>query len=274
MQELHPCFSGRAHARYARIHLPVARDCNLGCNYCERLIGGASYHSYRPAVCDRIIAPTEALACVKGYCGAGELRVAGIAGPGEPLYNEETFQTLQLIGRSFPRLILCLSTNGLLLSNSLSRLIELGVGMVTVTVNTVDPGTAGAIYSHAIVDGHVLKGRAAAKAIVDSQIPGVRRAAGAGLLVKVNTILMPGINQDEIAQVARAAREAGACIQNVIPLIPLGGLRDRRPPSCFELSQARREAAAHLEQFTRCRQCRADSVGVPGKTDSVLNVTY
>jgi len=259
--------------QHARIHLPVARNCNLGCNYCERLIGGASYHTYRPAVCDRIISPAEALSCIKKYLRPSDLKVAGIAGPGEPLYNEETFRTLRLIRSSFPQLILCLSTNGLLLSQELPRLLDLGVTTVTVTVNTINAETADTIYSHAIINGRLLRGRTAAKAIVDRQIPGVKRAADAGLLVKVNTILMPAINEEEIGQIARAARDAGAHIQNIIPLIPLGKFSSLRPPSCPELMEARREAGRFLEQFTRCRQCRADSVGVPGHLDSVLELS-
>ena len=263
--------SEQAHMQHARIHLPVARNCNLGCNYCERLIGGASYHTYRPAVCDRIISPAEALCCIRECLTTSELKVAGIAGPGEPLYNEETYSTLRLIHSSYPRLILCLSTNGLLLSENLSRLTDLGVTTVTVTVNTVNPGTAGTIYSHAIIDGHLLRGTAAAQAIVERQIPGVIRAASAGLLVKVNTILMPGINEEEMGQIARAARDAGACIQNIIPLIPLGRFASLRPPSCPELREARHDAGRFLDQFTRCRQCRADSVGIPGRRDSTLD---
>lgn len=273
MQELHPCFSEQAHTRHARIHLPVARDCNLGCNYCERLIGGASYHTYRPAVCDRILSPAEALACTKEYARISELKVAGIAGPGEPLYNEETYRTLGLIHSSYPQLMLCLSTNGLLLSQRLPRLVELGVSTVTVTVNTIDPKTAGTIYRHAVIDGHLLRGRAASEAIVGRQIPGVRRAANAGLLVKVNTILMPGINEDEIGRIARAAQDAGACIQNIVPLIPLGGFSSLRPPSCPELREAREKAGRFLDQFTRCRQCRADSVGIPGHLDQTLELS-
>ena len=273
MQNIHPCFSEQAHVRYARIHLPVARDCNLGCNYCERLIGGASYHSYRPAVCERLVSPAEALSLVRIYATRGDLKVAGIAGPGEPLYNEPTYETLRLIRRSFPELLLCLSTNGLLLSKSIPRLRDLGVSTVTVTVNTINTNTARKLYSHATIDGRLLKGEAAADAVVKSQMPGVARAADAGILVKVNTILIPDINAPEVGLIAHAARDAGACIQNITPLIPLGRFRSLRPPSCLELWKARQDAGRFLDQFTRCRQCRADSVGVPGHLDSTLELS-
>jgi len=67
--EKHLCYSHSARFKYGRIHLPVAPECNLGCNYCERRIGGVTYHSYRPAVTDRILTPEEALSEVAQYVG-------------------------------------------------------------------------------------------------------------------------------------------------------------------------------------------------------------
>lgn len=156
--ECHPCFSESAHSSYGRIHLPVARLCNLGCRYCERSMGGPSYHSYRPAVCDRLVSPGEALELVEKYSRDHRLRVIGIAGPGEPLFNHETFETLELVGSAFPGRILCLSTNGLLLPRHAETLDQLGVSTVTVTINTLRPGTAERIYRHAIVGREVIRG--------------------------------------------------------------------------------------------------------------------
>jgi hypothetical protein len=63
------------------------------------------------------------------------LSVIGIAGPGDPLANEETFRTLELVGKEFPELTLCLSTNGLRLPENVDRLKRLGVKFITVTMN-------------------------------------------------------------------------------------------------------------------------------------------
>ena len=43
------------------------------------------------------------------------IKVVGIAGPGEPLANEETFETLRRLHEQYPDVIKCISTNGLLL---------------------------------------------------------------------------------------------------------------------------------------------------------------
>jgi nitrogen fixation protein NifB len=218
-------------------------------------------------VCDEILSPVEALELVDRHFREEELKVIGIAGPGEPLYNEETFQTLELLGSRYPEKIFCLSTNGLLLPTLAEELKRLDVSTVTVTINTLRPGTAEKIYRHALIGGELLVGRDAAEAITSSQIEGVRKAADLGINVKVNTILMPGINQDEVGEIARNARIAGACIQNITPLIPIGEMRDGTAPTCRELILAREQGGQYLEQFRLCRQCRADSVGVPGRGD-------
>jgi nitrogen fixation protein NifB len=233
------------------------------------VVGGPSYHSYRPAVCDRILSPAEALELVDSRSREEELKVIGIAGPGEPLFNEETFQTLELLGSRYPERIFCLSTNGLLLPARAEELDRIGVSTVTVTINTLRPDTAEKIYRHAFVGGEHLFGSDAARAITSSQIEGVRTVADLGIKVKVNTILMPGINQDEVGEIARNARMAGACIQNITPLIPTGDMKDKAAPTCRDLILAREQGGAYIDQFRLCRQCRADSVGVPGRGDGL-----
>jgi len=146
--EKHPCYSHSAHFKYGRIHLPVAQDCNLGCNYCERLIGGMTYHTYRPAVAQKILTPEEALTKVSRYVENKSLTAVGIAGPGEPLYNRSTFETLRLVHDNFPQLMLCLSTNGLLLPKYVERIQDLGVQSLTMTLDTIDPKVGKKIYAY------------------------------------------------------------------------------------------------------------------------------
>ncbi len=65
------------------------------------------------------------------------MKVVGIAGPGDPLANPKTFETFELVKKEFPEMHLCLSTNGLLLTEHLDRLVNLGVHSVTVTINAL-----------------------------------------------------------------------------------------------------------------------------------------
>lgn len=263
--EKHPCYSHAAHFRYGRIHLPVAPECNLGCNYCERQVGGMTYHNYRPAVADRILTPPEALAAVTQHIEAANLTVAGIAGPGEPLCNPAAFEALRLVRSRYPDLMLCLSTNGLLLPECAHELHGLGVCTLTVTLNAVEPEVGEQIYAYVERDGAVLTGREAAQVLLENQLAGIERCAGLGMAVKVNSILIPGVNDGgHLEEVARTVKGLGAHVQNITPLIPLGRFGHLQAPSCGELRWTRFRCERIIRQFRLCQQCRADSVGIPG----------
>ncbi|MEA4892524.1 MAG: radical SAM protein [Peptococcaceae bacterium] len=257
----HPCFGEKAHSRYGRIHLAVAPKCNLRCGYCDRKYDCPN--ESRPGVASRIISPEEAvLATGRALKGEPRLRVAGIAGPGEPLANPETFETLALLRRAFPQLMLCVSTNGLLLPEALERLHSLGLGALTVTVNTLRPQTAARIYGEA---EELLPGEGGLSGFLARQRQGIAAAAGLGIAVKINTVLIPGVNEEETEEIAGLAAELGASIMNIMPLIPQGAFGSLPRPSRELLAACRRRAGRFLPQLTCCVQCRADACGVPGE---------
>ena len=77
-----------------------------------------------------------------------ELRVVGIAGPGDPFANPvQTMETLRLIRKEFPEMLLCVSTNGLNLAPYVAELKELDVTHVTVTMNSLKPEVLEKIYA-------------------------------------------------------------------------------------------------------------------------------
>jgi len=189
--------------------------------------------------------------------------VAGIAGPGEPLANEETFETLRLLHASLPKLLLCLSTNGLELERRLPDLLAAGLSALTITINTTSVETASKLYGWARLDGQRLLGRMAAPEILRQQWRGLAAAGQAGLLVKVNSILIPEINADDLPAVARRAAALGAHRHNITPLIPRGRLRDARPPTQAEVTSLQDACSRWLPQFRGCTQCRADAIVPP-----------
>jgi nitrogen fixation protein NifB len=134
--------------------------------------------------------------------------VVGIAGPGDPLANmTRTFRTLELVRDQLPDLKLCLSTNGLMLPDAVDRLLEVGVDHVTVTINTLDADIAGQIYAWLWLDGERYSGREAGEILIARQLEGVRRLTAAGVLVKINSVLIPGINDGGMAEVGRRLRK-------------------------------------------------------------------
>lgn len=264
----HPCCSPEAHFRAGRLHLPVARKCNISCNYCDRRIGIAmsnQSHSYRPSVASTILTPQQALELVSNHEEQKWLKVAGIAGPGEPLFNRETFETLELLHKAYEELMLCVCTNGLLLPDCAEELAELGVKVITITINAVDERIAGKIYTFVEYEGKRLHGLEASRLLLSKQLGGIESALHANMLVKINSILVPGINDRHMVEVAREVSKRGAHIQNITPLIPLAGFKALRSPALQEIQSIRDTCEQFLPQFRHCRQCRADSIGIPGR---------
>jgi nitrogen fixation protein NifB len=197
------------------------------------------------------------------------LRVVGIAGPGEALANEETFESLKLVHERHPELIKCVASNGLYLAERIDDLIKVGVSSVTVTINAFDPQVGAKIYSWVRYHNKTYRGEEGAKILIENQFKGVEAASKKGLIVKVNTVLIPEINADQIEPIAKLAAEKGAILMNIIPMIPLYKFADLKAPECKELEEARAIAEKYLPQFRLCKQCRADACGVPGKEESM-----
>lgn len=259
----HPCFSTRRHGKAGRIHLAVAPECNISCNYCVRKFDCAN--ESRPGVTSKILTPHEAVQRVhlaKESTIGPYLNVTGIAGPGEPLANEATITTLALIKENFPDMILCLSTNGLLLPEKLKTLLELGVSHVTVTLNTLKPQTAAKIYTYVRWQGQILIGQQAGTLLLQNQLQGIETAAKAGLLVKVNTVVIPGINDQELLDIALLVKQKGVHLHNLLPLIPQGKFAKRPAPTRTDIRKYQQELSEVLPQMSHCQQCRADAIGI------------
>ena len=270
----HPCYSQSGHHRYARMHLPVAPACNLQCHYCNRKFDCSN--ESRPGVSSSLLTPAQAVAKARMVAAAiPQLSVVGIAGPGDPLANMgRTFQTLELLREQLPDVKLCLSTNGLMLPDAADRLIDVGVDHVTVTVNTLDPDIAAQIYAWIWLDGERYSGREAGQILVARQLAGIQRLTERGVLVKINSVLIPGINDTALHDVSRKMREMGAFIHNIMPLISrpehgtVFGLNGQPEPDTEMVNEVRQRCGELMPQMTHCQQCRADAIGMLGEDRS------
>ena len=260
----HPCYSAESQHKYARMHVPVAPACNIQCNYCNRLYD--CVNESRPGVTSEILAPDQVLAKIAAVRSSlDNLAVIGIAGPGDALANwEQTRQTLMEVRRHHPDLIPCLSTNGLMLPHYAQEIVDLGVRHATVTVNSVDPVLSEKIYAHIEWGGKRLHGRSAMQRLLDNQLTGIRLLAGRGVLIKVNIVMIPGVNEDQIPEVVKAVKAAGASLTNIMPLIPAVGsaFAHLLQTSHREVAAMRERCEAYLPQMRHCQQCRADAIGL------------
>ncbi|MHB8124155.1 MAG: radical SAM protein [Desulfitobacteriaceae bacterium] len=259
----HPCFSTLGHGKTGRIHLAVAPGCNISCNYCVRKFDCAN--ESRPGVTSRVQTPEEALQTVRQAKASdigSKLTVVGIAGPGEPLANKATFETLRGVKRNFPEMILCLSTNGLLLPEKLEELVEIGVSHVTITINTLDEQVGARIYSYVRWEGNTLVGPEAARVLIKNQLTGLEMASKAGMTLKVNTVLIPGVNDKLLNSLGLEIKNRGANIHNIMPIIPQGKLAHIIAPTKELITSLRRSIGEILPQMQHCQQCRADAIGL------------
>ena len=262
----HPCFNDEAHDRVGRMHLAVAPRCSIQCNFCERRFC-AGLTMQHPGWTAKVLSPAEAVEHVRSVmCSRpGRDPVIGVAGPGDPLENPETFETLDAVHREYPEVLKCASTNGLLLEEKLPQILDVGLAALTVTVNAPDGAVGRHVYSWVRYRGKVYQGREAAEVLITKQFRGIRAAVDAGLAVKVNTVLIPGVNDRHMVRLAHRLREADVGLMNIMPLLPSGKMKSRRSPTCEELTKARRDCERIIPQFRQCEQCRADVVYLPSE---------
>ncbi len=265
----HPCFNEDAHRKFARMHVPVAPRCNIQCNYCNRKYDCSN--ESRPGVTSEVLSPEAAVAKIRHVKEKiPELRVIGIAGPGDPLANENTFRTLELVKNEFPDLTLCVSTNGLALPENAERLHSLGVKFITVTMNAVDPEIGAKVYQFVISDGKKLVGEEGARILLEKQLEGIRKCVGLGMVVKINVVMAPGINDEHIPDLVKKVKSMGVYIVNILPLIPVEGtaFAGLRAPTPEERKALMDQCSLDVKMMRHCRHCRADAIGLLGEDRS------
>lgn len=265
--QAHPCFNQDAKHTNARVHLPIAPKCNIQCNYCNRKYD--CVNESRPGVTSSVLSPVQATA----YLGELDQRmdnitVIGLAGPGDPFANaKETLETLRRIKTEFPEKIFCLSTNGLELEPYIDEIAQLGVTHVTLTINAIDPEISAKIYQWIRYDKHVYRGVAGGKILLKHQLSCIPKLKAKGIVVKINSIIIPGINEDHIEAVSKKCSSLGADVINCIPLIPTAetAFAHYPKPDAKMIFKVRTLASEYLELMSHCARCRADAAGLLGQ---------
>ncbi|HEV8335046.1 MAG TPA: GTP 3',8-cyclase MoaA [Candidatus Polarisedimenticolia bacterium] len=188
---------GRVHRS---LRLSVTDRCNFRCPYC--MPTGAIAFQPRKEILS--YEEFETLVRIGARLGITDVRVTG----GEPLVRRDLPRLIRKLADLHGIQDLALTTNGYYLDELAEPLREAGLQRVTVSLDTLRPDRFTALGG---VDGlrRVLGGLAAA-----------RRAGLAP--VKINTVLLRGVNDDEILDLARWAREEGLALR-FIELMPIGG---------------------------------------------------
>lgn len=181
------------------LRLSVTDRCNCRCAYCMPE-GGV------PMLSHADVCSFEELARITEACcelGVSKVRLTG----GEPLVRRGLPELVRML-RAVPGVDeLALTTNATLLAPVASELAVAGLDRVNVSLDSLRPERYGAITRGARLD---------------DALAGLRAAARAGLApIKINCVLMGGVNDDEVADVAGLAREHPVDVR-FIELMPIG----------------------------------------------------
>lgn len=267
----HPCYSEEAHHYFARMHVAVAPACNIQCNYCNRKYDCAN--ESRPGVVSEKLTPDQALRKVVTVANeVPQLSVLGIAGPGDACYDwKKTKATFDSVSKAIPDIKLCISTNGLALPEHVDELAEMNVDHVTITINMVDPEIGTKIYPWIYFRNRRYTGLEASQILHERQMQGLEMLTSRGILTKINSVMIPGVNDEHLKIVNAEVKKRGAFLHNIMPLIsdPAHGthygLTGQRGPTHAELKVLQDDCAGGANLMRHCRQCRADAVGLLGE---------
>ena len=266
----HPCFDAQARHTAGRIHLPVAPRCNVQCNFCNRKYD--CVNESRPGVTSSILTPEQALAYLDyAVAEVPNLTTMGIAGPGDPFANpDQTLATLRGTRERYPDMNLCVASNGLNVLPYVDDLVDVGLSHITITLNTLDPAVGAQIYAWVRYNKRVRAGLEAAQIMLENQLAAIEALKAHHMTVKVNCVVLPGINDEQIPALAQRVAEMGVDILNCIPFYPTQGTKfaDLPAPSGRMINAIRKDAGEYLPQMTHCARCRADAVGLIGEAPS------
>lgn len=265
----HPCFSAEAHQTHGRIHLPVAPKCNIQCNYCNRKTD--CVNESRPGVTSAVMTPRQGLEYLRrSLVHDPRISVAAIAGPGDSFATpDETLETLRLIRADFPEMVVCLSSNGLGISPYIDNLFDLGVRFVTLTINGMDPHILAQIYAWARHNKKTYRGLDAGKLMLDRQMDALERLKAKGFTVKVNSVVLPGINDTHIPELARTLGSLHVDRLNCIPVMRNENafFENIEIPTADFMADLQAQVAPYVKVMAHCQRCRSDAAGMLGEND-------
>lgn len=143
------------------------------------------------------------LATILARLGIEKIRVTG----GEPLVRPKVEDLIKTLSNIDEIKAISMTTNGLLLRDKVMQLRDAGLSSINVSLDTFKEDRFKAITG--------IRG-------LDKIMNAIRVADDAGLKIKINTVIMRGWNDDEIADFARFARFTGYTVR-FIEFMPLDG---------------------------------------------------
>ncbi len=199
---------------YGRIidymRISITDRCNLRCRYC--MPEGISQVPMEEILTYEEI---EELCRAASELGISRLKITG----GEPLVRSGCPRLIGMLKKIPGIEQVTMTTNGTLLKQYLPQLLDNGLDAVNISLDTLNPQ----IYQQ--ITG---------KNQLHEVLAGIGQALKAGLTVKLNAVLQPGINSKEWLSLARLTTQYPLDVR-FIEMMPIGCGRSYRPVSNQEL---------------------------------------
>ena len=186
------------HITYLRVS--VTDRCDFRCVYCM-----AEDMAFLPKAEVLTLEELDRAASAFVRLGARKLRLTG----GEPLVRRNVMSLIRALGRHLTTGDLdelTLTTNGSQLARYATELKAAGMKRINVSVDTLDPAKFAAITRWGKLD---------------QVLDGLRAAKDAGLAIKINTVALKGVNDDELDRLVAWCGENGFD-QTLIEVMPMG----------------------------------------------------
>jgi len=185
------------------LRISITQQCNLKCSYCHR--EGEVQQANASA---EKMTKEEILHIAKIAVSLGITRIK-LTG-GEPLMRKDVCELVKQIADLSDVRDLSMTTNGLLLPEIADDLYAAGLKRINISLPSINPET----YSK-LTGGNL-----------ENALAGVKAAKKAGFNpVKLNMVVLKGVNVNDVAQMIEFARETGTILQ-LIELDPVNVSRE------------------------------------------------
>ncbi|MRN61845.1 MAG: GTP 3',8-cyclase MoaA [Nitrosopumilales archaeon] len=182
-----------------KLRISITDRCNMRCVYCMPNGNTEWFEQNNILTYDEIVK----LATILARLGIEKIRVTG----GEPLVRPKVEDLIKTLSNIDEIKAISMTTNGLLLRDKVMQLRDAGLSSINVSLDTFKEDRFKAITG--------IRG-------LNKIMNAIRVADDAGLKIKINTVIMRGWNDDEIADFARFARFTGYTVR-FIEFMPLDG---------------------------------------------------
>ncbi|PCI44160.1 MAG: GTP 3',8-cyclase MoaA [Proteobacteria bacterium] len=191
-------FADRFGRKLTYLRISVTDRCNMRCDYCRPAADAYKAESHSNILRYEEI---ERIVSVAAELGVSKIRITG----GEPLVRRDLPMLIEKISAISGITDLALSTNATLLGKYAKDLASAGLQRINVSIDSLN-----ALRFRKLTGGELAP-----------VLAGIQAANDAGLTpIKLNTVLMKGINDDEVADLIDFASDIGATIR-FIELMPM-----------------------------------------------------